>query len=159
MYKPLHSLAQLQALSLRLIRRTGWEDLMKRNKCVIGDLYVSSPDFPKSDPGRKLCNVLELPWRNNIKEISAIPPGEYKGYVRTDGNLGWRIELAGTGERKHIQIHIGNTPDDTKGCILPGSGESTDAKCTIPGSNEALKRLRTEYGSSTSRQVVLLISS
>lgn len=156
---PTGLIAQFRPLAVRLVRRTGWEELMQRNKCVIGDFFVASPDFPMSDRGRKLCNALELPWRNNIKEISAIPEGQYKGSVRTDGKLGWRIELSGTGERKNVQIHLGNKPDNTRGCILLGTGDSTDASCSISGSKQALQLLQAEFGASLSRPVVLKIES
>jgi hypothetical protein len=147
----------LSPLALRLVRRTGWEQLMGRNKCVVGDLYISSPQFPVSDRGTKICQALELAWRKNINEISAVPKGEYGGFVRTDGPRGWRIELDGTGERKNIQIHVGNRPKDTFGCLLPGTGNSTDALCDIAGSKDAMNLLKTAYGNSTTRSVVLRI--
>ena len=94
-----------------------------------------------------------------MKEISAILEGEYRGTVRTDGKLGWRIELSGTGERSNVQIHIGNNSDNTKGCILPGTGDSTDAACSISGSKQAMELLHAEFESSQSRPVLLKIES
>lgn len=143
--------------ALRLVRRTGWEELMGRNKCIISDIYVSSPSFPVSDRGRKVCHGLELAWRNNINEISAVPKGDYEGFIRDDGPRGWRIELLGTGDRKNIQVHIGNRTADTIGCILPGTGDSADVKCEITGSRDAMTLLNREYGSSNLRKVVLRI--
>jgi len=132
---------------------------MGKNKCVIGDLFRSDPTFPTADLGVKLSNALELPWRNNIKDISAIPEGEYRGSIRTDGDRGWRIELKGTGARENIQVHIGNKPDNTVGCILPGTGDSTDASCFVSGSAEAMKRLREAYGNDNKRPVFLRVQS
>lgn len=128
---------------------------MGRNRCVISDLYISPANFPLSDLGRKLSNALELAYRNNLNEISSIPPGDYRGAVRTDG--AWRLELSGTGERKNIQIHVGNRPADTLGCILPGTGDSSDASCSISGSKEAMNRLREEFGDSPARPILLRI--
>jgi hypothetical protein len=153
------SFAQITPLALRLARRTGWEQLMGKNQCVIGDLYVSTPDFPITDPGRKLCNALELAWRNNMTNISSLPLGIYEGFVRTDGSKGWRIELVGSGDRKNVQIHIGNKTADSIGCILLGTGNSNDANCFIGGSAAAMTSLRNEYGESTLRKVVLLIQA
>src|SRR5271166_3801664 len=85
----------LVPLYLRLVRRTGWEELMGRNQCIISDLFVTASGFPRSDRGRHICNGLELPWRGNNNEISSIPAGLYEGFVRTDGLRGWRIELIG----------------------------------------------------------------
>lgn len=147
----------LAPLALRLVRRTGWEELMARNNCIIGDLYLSNPHFPMSDLGTKLCFTLELAWRNNLNEISALPPGQYEGFARTDGNRGWRIELTGTGNRKNIQIHIGNRPKDTIGCILVGTGDSSDATCHVKDSQDAMHLVKSTYGSSNMRPVTLQI--
>ena len=153
----LRAQSPLQPLALRLIRRAGFQELMGKNKCVISDLYKSNPTFPITDLGYKLSNALELPMRNNLPDISAIPIGVYEGRVRTDGALGWRIELSGTKERKNIQIHVGNTPVDTIGCILPGMGNSTDANCSVAGSVAAMQVLKDAYGSDNGRPVMLRI--
>lgn len=148
--------AQFQFFALRLVRRSGWAELMGRNQCVIDDLYHSEPTFPISDLGTKLCNALELPFRNNIMEISSLPEGDYEGFVRTDGPRGWRIELKGTGSRNNIQLHIGNRPDDTIGCILPGTGNTTDTQCNIGGSGNAMKSLRDVYADTTNKRPIIL---
>lgn len=72
-------------------------------------------------------DVLELPDRDNAATEDSdtagrIPAGTYQAHIRTDGSRGWRIELEGVPDRTNIQIHVGNTPDDTVGCILPGTG-------------------------------------
>jgi hypothetical protein len=145
------AIAQMQIIGLRLVRRTGWEELMGRNKCVIGDLYRSDPSFPLSNLGTKISKALELAYRNNLNEISSIPPGDYRGGVRIDGPRGWRIELSGTGPRSHIQLHVGNRPSDTVGCILPGTGDSNDERCSISGSAAAMSALRAALGPSADR--------
>lgn len=151
------AMAQARPMGLRLVRRRGWEELMGRNQCVISDLYLADASFPVSDLGSKLCNALELAYRNNLSEISSIPPGGYAGFVRTDGPRGWRIELTGTGARSHIQLHVGNRPADTIGCILPGTGNSTDLACQIAGSKEALKELEGILGSTAGTRVAFLV--
>lgn len=148
---------QTVAVALRLVRRSGWEQLMARNQCVISELYRTTPDFPLSDIGTKISNALELAYRGNQNDISSIPPGEYSGAVRTDGPKGWRIELTGTAARKHIQIHVGNTPDDTVGCILPGTGESTDKACKVAGSRTAMEKLKSVVGLGAAPKVVLKV--
>jgi len=151
--------AQALPLALRLVRRTGWEELMGRNQCIISDLYVSTPQFPRSDLGAKIGTGLELAWRNNLSEISAIPQGDYRGFPRTGGALGWRIELEGVSGRTNVQIHLGNTPNNTRGCILVGTSTASDAQCVVSGSGAAMASLKAAYGEGTSRPVVLRIQA
>jgi Family of unknown function (DUF5675) len=151
--------SQIQPSYLRLVRRGGWEEMMGRNKCVIGDLFYSNSMFPISDLGTKICNVLELPYRNNLNDISAVPIGDYEGFVRVDGSRGWRIELKGTKPRENIQMHIGNQPNDSTGCLLPGTGESSDAKCNISDSATGMAKIKSIVGESTNAKVVLRVQS
>lgn len=152
----LPAFSQLQPLALRLVRRTGWQELMGKNQCVIGDMYLTTTAFPVSDPGTKLANALELAYRGNLAEISAIPPGDYSGFVRTDGGLGWRVELKGTAPRENVQIHIGNRTADTVGCILLGTGNSTDAQCNVAGSAAAMDKLKAAYADASNKRPVVL---
>lgn len=71
-------------------------------------------------------HTLELPWLDNLNDKSCIPSGSYPATIRTDGTKGWRIELQKTGDRKNVQIHVGNKPKDIQGCILLGKTVSTD---------------------------------
>ena len=57
--------AQGQPFALRLVRRAGFQELMGKNKCEIGDLYVSTAAFMVSDVGTKLANALELAIRDD----------------------------------------------------------------------------------------------
>lgn len=150
--------AQVKPTALRLVRRTGWEELMGRNQCIIGDLFFTDPSFPAADMGSKISNALELAYRNNLGEISSIPKGDYEGYIRTDGPRGWRIELTGTGPRSNIQLHVGNRPANSIGCILPGTGNSTDSQCRIEGSRQAMDALKAVVGTSEQVRIVLRIS-
>lgn len=78
-----------------------------------------------------------------------IPPGEHAASIRTDGNLRWRMELKDVPGWENVQIHIGNYPSNTKGCILigttintatdPGTGKQT---CAVLDSAKALENVR-----------------
>jgi hypothetical protein len=69
------AVAQQPPIGLRLVRRVGWQDLMGQKRCVVGDLYRSDPGFPASALGAKVCNVLELAYRNKANELVPIPRG------------------------------------------------------------------------------------
>jgi hypothetical protein len=58
----------------------------------------------------------------NEKNKSCIPPGSYHGIIRYDHTDAWRIELRGVpGNRTFIEIHAGNKPGESLGCLLVGS--------------------------------------
>lgn len=150
------SFAQLTTFSIRLVRDTSLSETLSINDCILGTLYLTQ-NFELSDPGMKLYRTLELPYRNNLNEISAIPKGRYRGAVRTDGTLGWRIELEGVPDgRKFIQIHPGNTPDEIRGCILLGTSTNKDT-CMVLNSKLARDDLMKLYGSNSTRPIELLI--
>lgn len=71
-------------------------------------------------------STLELPWRNNEKNISCIPPGEYKTIKQWHSNLGPVIKLLNVPGREDILIHRGNHTSDTIGCILVGTSFCKD---------------------------------
>lgn len=110
----------------------------KDAKCTSGYLAVN---------GKVVAYTLELPWKGNAPLISAIPDGTYGGTLRYDHPDKWRIEFTGVAGRGNIQIHTGNTPDDTEGCIIVGLSLGPDL-CTVQDSKAAYEALRTAfYGS------------
>lgn len=74
------------------------------------------------------CFTLELPWRDNLRNISCIPPGEYLTETRQSGKFGLNYHVKEVPGRNYILIHSGNwAGDSTKGykthvngCILLG---------------------------------------
>ena len=82
------------------------------NQCIIGKLEI----------GDYTCYTLELPWRNNKRNISCIPPRKYKCRQRRYNKGGYQaIELVDVPDRSHIMIHKGNFPNDVKGCVCVGT--------------------------------------
>jgi hypothetical protein len=81
-----------------------------------------------TEEGEKLCETLELPWRNNEINVSCIPAGEYEVHLefsfRFNRWLYWLKDVPGRGA---IEIHVGNTTKDTEGCILVGSERVGDS--------------------------------
>ena len=141
---PRYSLAQLEPFYLE-IRRLRIIDL-SINGCIEGELWTTGK------VNQKLADTLELPFRNNLTEISSIPAGKYLGKVREDGSLGWRIEFEGVEGRKNIQIHPGNVTKDSLGCILVGQ-KVKDAQCSVTASRLTINAIRTAYGTVGTRQI------
>jgi hypothetical protein len=68
------------------------------------------------------CRTLELPWKDNQRNISRIPEGIFKAQLHTSPKFGRCIWLNDDKllPRTEILIHKGNFYKDTKGCILVG---------------------------------------
>ena len=64
--------------------------------------------------------TLELPYKNNQKNISSIPEGRYELFYRNSKTNGDVFQLKNVPDRSNIQIHAGNYSIDTNGCILVG---------------------------------------
>ena len=126
------ALAQAAAFTLTIARKH------KASDCTSGYLAVN---------GKVIAYTLERPWKGNAPLISAIPDGSYPGTLRYDHPDRWRIELQGVPGRTNVQIHTGNTPDDTEGCILVGLSLGADL-CSVQESKKAYEALKLAfYGS------------
>ena len=74
------------------------------------------------EENRKLCVTLELPWRNNAHGVSCIPPGQYIARRRFSPKRGYDLfGIEGVPDRSDIEMHIGNLPSDSEGCVLLGT--------------------------------------
>ncbi|WP_350649006.1 DUF5675 family protein [Pseudomonas sp. HY13-MNA-CIBAN-0226] len=107
---------------------------------IMGELYVN---------GQLVAFTLELPWKDNKPDISSIPDGEYGCTLRYDKSrdTNFTIQLEGTGPRSGVQVHVGNRPDDSSGCILVGLNAKY-SKNLIGSSRDAIVKLKNIfYGS------------
>lgn len=66
------------------------------------------------------CVTLELPYRDNKRQISCIPKGTYRANAGISDKRGQVIYIKGVPNRTGVLIHIGNYSKDTHGCILVG---------------------------------------
>ena len=96
------------------------------------------------DEQNVVCVTLELPWRDNHEDTSCVPGGTYVAHRRpaNETRHGYDVfELTGVPSRKHVQLHIGNLPHDSLGCILLGSNLGTvNGQPGITGSAAAFRR-------------------
>lgn len=91
---------------------------------------------------RQLAVTLELPWRNNMPNVSCIPAGTYTAVRYHSPKHGYDLfMITGVPHRSAIEMHIGNLPPDTDGCVLLGSNIGTvDGHHGITGSQAAFAR-------------------
>lgn len=74
------------------------------------------------------CRTIELPWKDNQKNISCIPEGTYEAEHYLSESRGDTYKLKDVPGRTSILIHVGNwagdisqgLKSDSEGCILLG---------------------------------------
>ena len=72
--------------------------------------------------GAVFCQTLELPDRGNAHGVSCIPVGTYRCVKRWSPKHGTDVfGVDHVPDRSDIEIHAGNTPKDSLGCILLGT--------------------------------------
>ena len=87
--------------------------LIKASSYTLGVLFT--------DDG--IYYTMEPPWRDNQRNISCIPPGEYDYvYLPTSASGKYKnvLHIRGVPDRVGILMHAGNQRHHTRGCILPG---------------------------------------
>lgn len=69
------------------------------------------------------CFTLERPWKNNLKDISCIPKGQYKvSWTRSLKFPLGSYEVLDVSNRSGVRFHSGNFFFQVDGCILLGDG-------------------------------------
>ena len=85
--------------------------------------------------GVKVCNTIELPWKENQSRVSCIPEGRYQLTKRYSLRFGWHLLVNNVVNRDYILIHAYNDAlKESKGCIAPVSVCTAEGK----GSNSRL---------------------
>lgn len=108
--------------------------------------------------GIKICDTIELPWKDNQRRISCIPEGNYTLRKRYTVKFRWHCWVNDVPDRDGILIHaFNNALLESKGCIAPvskltGVGEGEASRLAL---NELLDLLEPAF--SKNRTVCLVI--
>lgn len=95
-------------------------------------------------------HMAELPWRDNLPNVSCIPAGEYRCVPRVSARYGRHYHLLGVPGRSMILIHSGNWAGDvgqgyrthSQGCLLTGRHVGVlDGQAAVLSSRAALSDL------------------
>ena len=84
--------------------------------------------------GEFICFTIELPWHNNLPQISCIPEGEYKIVPRFSKKHGGHLLIKDVPGRALILFHPANNAiKELRGCIAPvltqsGAGTGTASR-------------------------------
>ena len=85
-----------------------------------GELFVN---------GKKVCNTIELPWKENQRKVSCVPEGVYKVRKRFSQKFKWHLEIINVKNRDLILFHPANNAlKELNGCIAPVSEISGEGK-------------------------------
>ncbi|MDE3237283.1 MAG: hypothetical protein KGO81_15160 [Bacteroidota bacterium] len=72
--------------------------------------------------GMVVCHTIELPWKDNARNISCIPEGRYTLERRHSEKFGWHLHVQGVSDRSLILLHPANDAlRELQGCIAPVS--------------------------------------
>lgn len=88
--------------------------------------------------------TLELPWKNNDKNVSCIPEGIYTISPRKSEKYGKHFMINNVPNRSYILIHHGNFVTDSTGCILIGTefkNLNNEKELEVANSKRAMEKL------------------
>jgi hypothetical protein len=88
--------------------------------------------------------TLELPYRNNQRQISSIDLGKYIVRKRFSEKYGNHFELISVKNRDKILIHVANFVRELKGCVAVGSAHKdidNDGTKDLINSRKTLNKL------------------
>ncbi len=111
-------------------------------KSTISELYFNGTliGYTLEDKDRGLDNSMTLEKIKSIKQYgeTAIPTGVYEAEIYQSPSHGTVILLKDVKGFSMIEIHVGNFPKDSLGCLLVGSSHGTDV---VKNSKATMKKL------------------
>ena len=101
--------------------------------------------------------TLEESWRDNERMVSCIPQGRYTIKLHRSPKFGLCYKVVDVPDRSEILIHVGNTNEDTTGCILLGQryGNIGD-RLGIMGSRLAVSRFMQLMSGITEAELIII---
>lgn len=120
--------------------------LNDNGKQTIGQFTV----FKGTKPEIFQCKTMELPYRDNQKNISAIPKGEYQCKIITSPKFGKVFEVTKVPNRTGILLHPANYSRQLQGCIALGetfSDIDKDGTIDITNSGKTVQNFMSFVGS------------
>lgn len=90
--------------------------------------------------GKPICHTMELPWRDNRRNVSCIPAGRYRLRKYRSRRFGICLLVEGVPKRSGILFHAANdAATELRGCIAPVTAHTGAGKGRY--SRVALERL------------------
>lgn len=125
---------------------------------ILRRAYLPEATLSMVSFGDVVLASLEPPWQGNAHLVSCIPVGEYTASWYDSPLKGRVLRLANVPGRQDIEIHTGNFPSDTEGCILVGKAHIfTAGRPAIAGSAIAMATLRQWADGAAAGQITVSI--
>lgn len=105
----------------------------------------------------ELCKILELPWKDNQRNISCIPEGHYEVMAHRSPKFGDSFWIRDVKDRSEILIHPANFTRELRGCLAPGLNFSDidgDGVIDVKSSRKAMDKLITTMPRRFNLQIV-----
>lgn len=125
------------------LENPSYKTLLKR---TIKSEVETLGEFTVMNSGRTIftCKTLELPWKNNERNVSCIPEGTYKVQKRFNETYQNHFHVMDVKDRSWILIRSGNYYSDLRGCIFVGLQHldiNKDGVFDVTNSRDTLKKL------------------
>jgi len=97
-------------------------------KGVNGELFLNQ---------QLVCRTIELPWRENQRQVSCIPEGQYTVRLRCTKRFGRHLTVDRVPGRISILVHtFNNALKESRGCIAPvcqttGEGQGHSSRIAL----------------------------
>lgn len=108
--------------------------------------YSDDATYGELTVGDSVFYTVELPWKDNEREVSCIPEGEYDVVIHDSPKFGRCYWLKNVEDRSEILIHPANFVSELLGCIAPGMDQRDldgDGIIDNVSSRKAMKKLLT----------------
>ena len=107
--------------------------------------------------GKIICNTIELPWKDNLSQVSCIPEGEYFIEKRFSKRFEWHFEILNVPSRSFILFHpANNAKAELRGCIAPVS-QLSGAGLGLQSKKAFIKLKNLVYPELDAKESVLLL--
>jgi hypothetical protein len=109
------------------------------NVVIIRSRYRNGTNSKLYIDGELHSYCIELPWKNNERQVSCIPDGIYKLSKEYSQHFGYHLQVLDVPGRDGIKIHPANNAKlELKGCIAPvtnltGEGTGTESRKAFSG--------------------------
>ena len=99
---------------------------------LIRTYYLSGTNGKILSQGSLITYTIELPWKDNLAQVSCIPEGRYELVKRWSPKFNRHLRVKEVPQRKDILIHPANDAlQELKGCIAP--------VCVLTGAGKGIR--------------------